>query len=91
MTEITWATPPQSKRGTNSSRRSAEWESVAEALKQNPTQWALVRAETESCYGYFIKTARLVAFQPAGAYEATVRKNQDNPKKYDIYARYIGE
>ena len=91
MTEITWATPPQVEHGGRSHRRSAEWALVADTLKEHPDQWALVRSETESCYGHFIKTARLVAFKPAGAFEATVRKNQDNPKKYDIYARYIGE
>lgn len=91
MTEITWATPPEVEHGGRSQRRSKEWEVVAEKLKENPNQWAVVRKETESCYGYFIKTARLVAFKPAGSYESTVRKNKDNPKKYDIYARYIGE
>lgn len=91
MTEITWATPPLPARGAPGVRRSAEWEAVAEELKNHPNQWALVRKETESCYGHFIKTARLVAFKPAGSYESTVRKNQDNPQKYDIYARYIGE
>lgn len=91
MTEITWATPPQPARGATGYRRSAEWTAVAEKLKENPNQWALVRKETESCYGYFIKKARLVAFQPAGSFEATVRKNENNPKKYDIYARYVGE
>lgn len=91
MTEITWTTPPEVAHGGRSKTRSAEWELVANTLKENPNQWALVRSETESCYGHFIKTARLVAFKPSGAYEATVRKNQDNPKKYDIYARYTGE
>lgn len=91
MTEIKWATPPGAKRGTGSYHRSAEWAAVAEELKEHPNQWALVRKETEACYGYFIKKARLVAFQPAGSFEATVRKSETNPKKYDIYARYIGE
>jgi hypothetical protein len=65
---------------------------IAEELKQKPGQWALVFEDTHKNYGQFIRQAILKGFEPAGAFEATCRhQNQKTGIAAEIYARFVGE
>lgn len=85
MTEIEWKNPPASRSGPNG----FDWRGVADALRARPGEWALVRKDTSSTHATYIKQARIVAFAPAGSFDA--RSVQVGDGKADIYARFIGE
>jgi hypothetical protein len=65
---------------------------IAEALRQRPGEWALVFEDIHKNYALWMKQAILKGFEPAGAFEATCR-NQDQKTGVagKIYARFVGE
>ena len=86
--EITWQDPPAPANGPGSG---GSMQQFAEALKENPGEWALDPT------GPFknqpnvsnINGGRLKAFLPAGSFEAVGRKREDGQS--DRYVRYVGE
>lgn len=74
-------------------RRSQESHQTAEALRARPLDWAHVdwhpNINRASNQGHRIRTGKLAAFRPAGAFEAQVRS--DGEEAADVYARYVGE
>jgi hypothetical protein len=90
VTDIVWEEPPKPK----SNSRSGLHEAIAAQLRAKPGQWARVIAAGHSTAAY-IKSGRLPAYQPAGAFEAVARNSrlEDGRKTqiWDIYARYIGD
>ncbi|WP_030566008.1 hypothetical protein [Streptomyces aureocirculatus] len=65
---------------------------TAKVLRDRPTEWAHVdthpNSNRASNQAHRIRTGKLAAFRPAGAFEATIRN--DHEETFDVYARYIG-
>lgn len=85
---------PSSKQGSHATTRPKHYR-TALILKKHPGQWAHIMEDRAAVTATLIKKGTLVAFQPAGSFEAVSRKNSKtqgkNKGKSDIYARYIGE
>lgn len=81
---VKFTEPPTTRGGRAESPRNRE---IAEALRQNPGQWALV-AEGEKNDGLSvrIRTGKAKSFAE-GTWEATSRGNEDG--SIDIYARFV--
>lgn len=83
MDDLTLEEPPPRER---SAPANVQHSDVAEFLEGNPGQWAKVKVcTTVTQAGSFasnIRHGRLLAFQPAGKYEAVTRKEA-------VYARYV--
>jgi hypothetical protein len=80
---IQWSEPPLDSRGGGRRHRP-----IAEALKNKPGEWAMIgtypNARSSGQIAYAIRQASLVAYRPAGAFEAVGRRGQ-------VFARYVGE
>ncbi|MEU5683635.1 hypothetical protein DEJ48_36885 [Streptomyces venezuelae] len=65
---------------------------TAAALRDRPGEWAHVdthpNSNRASNQAHRIRTGKLAAFRPAGAFEATIRTDDD--EAIDVYARYVG-
>jgi Tfp pilus assembly protein FimV len=61
---------------------------IAAALRERPGEWAMVSTQASPSAAGYIRHAKGASYAPAGSFEATARKND---KKWDIYARYVGE
>lgn len=88
MTSIVFEEPPASKRGAKSTRH----RDVVAQLKARPGEWARIRtgttrASVDSC-AQQIRTGRLVAYNPAGTFEAVGRTVEG---AYVVFARYIAK
>jgi hypothetical protein len=87
--KIVWADP--TKVGA---RRTDDHEAFVEALKSRPGQWAIhPRSATQSpvqsaSLAISIRHARVKAYRPAGAFEAAIRRVDD--EHTNVYARYVG-
>lgn len=88
MVELKWEEPPQQLLG----RGRNNWREIADALKSNPEQWAVVAENVSASTGTHIRYGRLKAFEPAGAFEARVSgaRADDSGRASKVYARYIG-
>jgi hypothetical protein len=88
MVELKWEEPPQQLLG----RGRTDWREIADALKSNPEQWAVVAENVSASTGTHIRYGRLKAFEPAGAFEARVSgaRADDSGRASKVYARYIG-
>jgi len=65
---------------------------IAETLRQQPGRWALVFENTHKNYALWMKQGILKGFDPAGAFEATCRaQNQKTGVAGQIYARFVGK
>lgn len=92
-----WATPPKSP--TRKPGRAYEQE--AAKLRANPGQWALVRTlrinperDSGRSVAHDIKTAKYVAFRPAGSFDAESHREWDENLGeivLNIYAMYVGD
>lgn len=82
MTEIEFGELPPKKGGPR-------WYEIAEALRAKPGAWALVRSGIYPSAPRSIKRGLLVAFRPAGSFDAVMRSVKDG--RGDLWARYIGE
>jgi hypothetical protein len=82
---------PPAQRGT---KKNIDWFSIAEELQAVPNVWAIVLPKTpQSSRALHIGRGMLVAFRPAGSFEAVTRangKNAEGKPVYDIYARFVG-
>ena len=65
---------------------SAEWRSVADALRANPNRWALVKKDAAHTIAWQIQHGRIAAFRQ-GVFEAVVRKQPSG--KYNVFARCV--
>ena len=83
---IKWVTPPTMRSGAPVSAR---WAVVADMLKENPEQWAVVAENVSASTAHLIRTGGYKAFLPEGAFEATTRGNSGG-RAAEVYARYIG-
>lgn len=88
MSDLKWQDPPPNAAGRPSL---TDWRAVAAALRERPGEWALVVEGVSISTATNIKKARLVAFAPAGSFEAVARNGSNKTKRADIYARYVGE
>jgi len=86
--------PPPANSGRPASNGQSvriDWYEVADLAKANPGEWIKVDGLAHSANAYQVRTAHLVAFRPAGAFEATLR-NRDKEQKgrAELYVRFIG-
>lgn len=81
--KLEFKNPPTDARTSN-----GEMTQVADALKANPGEWALIGRKSPSTAAV-IKNGLTKAFRPAGSFDSVTR-NGDG-RKADIYARYIGD
>jgi hypothetical protein len=83
---IRWEAPPVER---SKPRRIAEWDGVATDLRARPGEWALIAtgAQHTGTAGQ-INAGRIVAFAPAGTFEA---QRQTVDGEIRVYARYVGE
>jgi hypothetical protein len=82
-TVIRWENPP--------SQRSprTDWQPTANMLIER-REWGVVQEHAKSAgLTSHIKTGRLKAFRPVGAFDSRSVKNDDGT--YDIYAVYVGD
>ena len=88
MVNLKWEEPPQELLG----RGRTNWKEIADALKRNPEQWAVVAENVSASTGTHIRHGRLKAFAPAGAFEARVSgaRSDESGRANKVYARYIG-
>lgn len=83
---VKFEAPPASKGGRAESPRNRE---IAEALRTNPGEWALVaEAEKNDGLAVRIRTGKAKSFAD-GTWEATSRRNDDDT--INIYARFVGD
>lgn len=79
---LVWETPPKRRPSRIS------WQREAHELRTRPTHWARLTERTTSHSArsmvYQINSGALVAFQPAGDFEACARDNV-------VWARYLGD
>lgn len=80
-----WTSEPPSQR-----RPRRDWSGTAEDLRAHKGEWTKVDSNTSSPgLTSHINRGHLVAFRPAGDFEARSTKNPEG--KYDIHARFVGE
>lgn len=87
MSEIEWAEPPTAP------NEPGRWTAVADELRANPGRWAKIKVDaSDTTLAHRIKHGAVVGFRPAGAFEArSVSWASDGKRRFDIYARYVGE
>lgn len=80
-----WTSEPPSQR-----RPRRDWSGTADDLRAHKGEWTMVDEDTPTPgLTYHIRKGNLVAFRPAGAFEARSTKKPNGV--YDIYARFVGE
>lgn len=81
----TWTSEPPSQR-----RPRRDWTTTAEDLRSHQGEWTVIDSNTKTPgLTYHVKQGNLVAFRPAGAFDARSTKNADGT--YDIHAVFVGE
>lgn len=92
---VRWEDPPAAHSAAGKPkhpRRTDKWRTVATELRRRPGEWAvLLEAERFGNGGGIagqIKAGALIAFRPAGAFDATTRTVDG---LYTVYARYVGD
>jgi hypothetical protein len=73
---------------TNGFGRSTKYAEEAAELQAHPGEWALFKENASSSMASLISNGALVAFRPAGAYEAATRNVKLGYGQ--IYVRYVG-
>lgn len=65
---------------------------IAEALRERPGEWACIgvqdTARSAGSLAYAIRTGRLSAYLPAGAFEASARTVR---REHRLYVRFVGK
>jgi hypothetical protein len=78
--------PPTVRRGPET-RASVEWTEAALELRARPGEWGIVKQHitrsAASAMAHAVKTGRIKAFRPAGAFEAFTNG-------LDTWARFVG-
>jgi hypothetical protein len=85
---LKFQTPPPDGRTLPPSRRGRH-AAIAAELRAHPEEWALVMEDVASPSNMGIFKGRMVAYRPAGSFEAVIRTRSNG--NYNIYARYVGE
>jgi hypothetical protein len=83
-----WKTPP---RPVRYKRSNTEWNNIAQALKENPNEWAKIAEDINPSTVTHIRKGRLKAFEPEGAFEASGHGRTEKGYTKELYARYIGK
>jgi hypothetical protein len=65
------------------------WVAIADRLRETPGEWEFIGRHAASQITR-IKSGKLAAFRPAGAFQAEGR-NKGARGRIDVYARYVGE
>ena len=68
--------------------KAARYQEEVDWMRQNPGKWTVIR-DTSQAVGNQIRRGDYSAFRPTTDWEITQRVRDDNPKRYDIYIRYI--
>jgi hypothetical protein len=87
MEEIEWAEPPPAK---GKAYPKGVYVEIADALRKNPGQWAIVKQDCQGNLALFIRTGRTKGFTPAGSFEAVSRANGLGRGRATVYARFVG-
>ena len=82
-----WKTPPKAVRYKRSNR---DWAEIADNLKKNPNEWALIAKDVNPSTVTHIRYGRLKAFGPEGVFEASGHGRNDDGYTKELYARYVG-
>lgn len=83
-----WKSPPKPVRYK---RSNTEWNDIAQALKDNPNEWAKIAENINPSTVTHIRKGRLKAFEPAGVFEASGHGRTEKGHTKELYARYVGE
>ncbi|MDX3214549.1 hypothetical protein PV318_03185 [Streptomyces sp. ME02-6991-2B] len=82
---------PLPEPGTVGTGRRGKHARAAEELRARPGEWAPVttgrNAESAAALAQAVRSARLAAYEPAGAFEAAARTVRG---QHRVYARYVG-
>lgn len=89
---IRFEEPPLHRGGNrNGGRENPKYRADAAALMSRPGEWAIVHAggrrSLADGLAYQIKSGKIAAYRPAGAFEAMARTVDG---EYRTYARYVG-
>lgn len=82
-----WKTPP---RPVRYKRSNTEWNAIAQALKENPNEWAKVAENINPSTVTHIRKGRLSAFTPEGSFEASGHGRNEKGYTKELYVRYVG-
>lgn len=80
---------PQLRWGEPAPRAWTDWEEVARKLRDRPGDWARVGIYARSVASH-VRSGRIVAFRPAGAYEARSVPT-DQPGRAVLWVRFVGD
>jgi hypothetical protein len=86
--QVEWKEPPRPPRYKAPRQR---WLDIADRLRANPEEWALIAKDVNPSTVTHIRQGRIKAFEPAGAYEASGHGRTDRGGTAELYARYIGD
>lgn len=87
--KIKWETPPEPRRGRQPDTRSDD-QKFADQLRKHPGDWAVFREDANSSIAFQVKTGKVAAFRPAGAFEAVCRGITPGGSRGRIYVRFVG-
>ena len=85
--KMKWQTPPEPRRGRRPDTRTND-EKFADELRKHPGDWAVWREGVNSSLAFQVKSGKVSAFRPAGAFEAVSRALENN--RGTIYVRFVG-
>lgn len=83
----TFQAPPATAGGTR--RPAYDYAAVAATLRARPGEWMKLE-DLPAPVAVRIRTGKVAAFRPAGAWEATTRTNGYARGRVDIYVRFTG-
>lgn len=96
MSVIRWEEPPHNGR-IRAEARAAQWQPVADELRQRPGQWAVIEENYHSAVAGSMSYVKQGCgpFAPRGSFETKSRTLPDDgsrtARKVLLYARYVGE
>ena len=89
---IKWVdSPPPPRPGRKPANR-PKYYAFAEALRKNPGKWGVLGDDINTALAWQIRSGKVVAFQPAGHFEAVCRATGKELKKSrgTVYVRFLG-
>ena len=88
MENITWKAPPKAVRYK---KNNIDWATIAQRLKENPNEWAVVANDVNPSVVTHIRKGRLKAFAPLGSFEASGQGRNEDGYTKELYVRFVGE
>jgi hypothetical protein len=70
----------------NVAARTVAWQHIATFCREHPGEWALVSDDIHHSTAVQIKQGRMIAFRPAGDFEAIIRGSKN--ERGSLYVRY---